>query len=169
MIIYREYHKKYLHAITSRILVNLPILGNKNPDVDLGGKGSKGKKVHTFVFCIQFDLHSYFRAFCAILADFEIFYNFDHIFELSQFQKVAMNPWGRKFELKIQTFGQSNTANKQQRGQDLLCTRLGPQKLLNRPMTNFYGEKNDIIADKVTLSGHNSQIQIQLPRNFKLT
>ena len=39
VIIYREYHKNDLHAITSRLRGHL--LGNKNSDVHLDGKGKK--------------------------------------------------------------------------------------------------------------------------------
>ena len=44
-----------------------------------------------------------FHATCALLKDFEIFDNFDHIFTiilgLVRPVKVAMNPLGQKFEL----------------------------------------------------------------------
>ena len=53
---------------------------NKNLDVDLEEKGVKRKKVYEFHFCLEIDLHFYFHAICALLEDFEIFDNFDHIF-----------------------------------------------------------------------------------------
>ena len=40
-------HKSDLHAIMSRLRGHLPIFGNKNLDVHLGGKGGqKEKKIH---------------------------------------------------------------------------------------------------------------------------
>ena len=40
-LVYRGYHKIDLHAITSRLRGHLPILGNKNQNVNKGGKGVK--------------------------------------------------------------------------------------------------------------------------------
>ena len=41
VVIYRKYYKNDLRAITSRLRAHLPILGNKNSDVHLGGNGGK--------------------------------------------------------------------------------------------------------------------------------
>ena len=38
---YREYHKNDLHAITSRLRGHLPLLGNKDLDINIGGKGGQ--------------------------------------------------------------------------------------------------------------------------------
>ena len=66
--------------MTNRLRGHLPIFGNKNLDVHLGGKGGqKGEKVHEFHFRRGID--SYFHTTCAVLEDFEIFNNFDHIFD----------------------------------------------------------------------------------------
>ena len=40
-IIYRGYHQNDLYTLRSRLRGRLPILGNKNPDVNLVGKGVK--------------------------------------------------------------------------------------------------------------------------------
>ena len=40
-----------------------------------------GKEVREFDFRLGIDLHSYFHATSALLEDFEIFNNFDHIFK----------------------------------------------------------------------------------------
>ena len=46
VIIYREYNKSSLNAITSRLMGHLSILGNKNADGHLGGKGVKAHELH---------------------------------------------------------------------------------------------------------------------------
>ena len=74
VIIYREYHKNDLHAITSRLRGHLPILG-KDPNLNIGGRGQNNE----FYFRLEIDLHSYFHAICTTLEDFEIIDNFDHI------------------------------------------------------------------------------------------
>ena len=94
---------------------HLPIFGNKNLDLHLGGKGGqKEKKVHEFHFRLEIYLYYYFHATWALLEDFEIFAHFDHIFTLlfRTFRplKVGMTPLGQKFELQIQVFAPYNTA-----------------------------------------------------------
>ena len=55
----------------------MPLFGNKNLDVHLGGKGDqKGKNVYEFHFRLDIDLHYYFYATGPLLEDFEIFDNF---------------------------------------------------------------------------------------------
>ena len=55
VIIYREYHQNDLNAITSRLRGHLPIFGNRNLDVHLGGKGSQmGKMFMNFIFASKF-------------------------------------------------------------------------------------------------------------------
>ena len=47
-------HKNDLHAITSRLMGLLPILGNKNPQVNIGGKSvKKGKKFMNLIFALE--------------------------------------------------------------------------------------------------------------------
>ena len=91
MIIYREHRKNDPHAITSQLRGHLHILGNKNPDVNRGERGSNwGKKFHELHFRFEIDLHSYFHATCALL------------FKAFQPLKVGMTRLGQKFELLIQ-------------------------------------------------------------------
>ena len=81
--IYHKYHRHVyrqdLHAITSRMRSQLPILGNVVPDAHLE---SKGEKVQDFHYRLKIDQHFYFHAICALPADFEFFDNCDHIFAL---------------------------------------------------------------------------------------
>ena len=53
-----------------------------------------GKKVHKFDFRPGIDLHSYFHATCALLEDFEIFDNFDHVFKALSTPKSGYDPVG---------------------------------------------------------------------------
>ena len=78
----------------------MPILGTKNPNVNIGGKGVKmGIKVHEFHFRLGIDLNSHFHATCALLEDFEIFENFDHIFKAFSTPKSGYDPVGPKIGL----------------------------------------------------------------------
>ena len=71
--------------------------GNKNSDVNIGGKGVKMRgTAHEFYFHLVIDLHSYFHATCALLEDFEIFDNFDHIFKAFSTPKSGYDPVGPK-------------------------------------------------------------------------
>ena len=67
-------------------------------------RGSKMKKVHELHFRIELDLHSCFQATLAVLKDFKIFVNFDHIFTitLSLFRpvKVARRRWAKNLDCK---------------------------------------------------------------------
>ena len=75
------------------------------------GRGvQNGGKIHEFNFCFEIDLHSYFHATCALLEDFEIFDNFDHILSLFRPLKVIMTRLGPKIELSIWYFDQVYTA-----------------------------------------------------------
>ena len=60
VIIYREYHTNDLHAFTSRLRGHLPILGNKNPNVNIGRNGVKMGKNHDYR--LRINLNSYFYA-----------------------------------------------------------------------------------------------------------
>ena len=60
VIIYCEYHKKDLRAITSGLWGHLPIFGIKNLDVHLGEME-------------KLDLHSYFAATCSRFWNFRLF------------------------------------------------------------------------------------------------
>ena len=61
--------------------------------------GQNGEKVHEFHFRLGIYLHSYFRAICALLEDFEIVDYFDRILMISRPLKVDMTRLGQKFEL----------------------------------------------------------------------
>ena len=53
---------------------------DKNFDVHLGEKGTqKAKKVYEYHFHLESDSYYDFQVAWALLEDFEIFYNFDHI------------------------------------------------------------------------------------------
>ena len=54
------------------------------------------KKVHEFHFRFGIDLHSQFHATCALLEDFEIFDNFDHIFKAFATLKSVYDSVGPK-------------------------------------------------------------------------
>ena len=54
-MIHREYQKYDLLAITSGLRGHLPILCNKNPNVNIGGKGC-GKKFMNFIFASELTL-----------------------------------------------------------------------------------------------------------------
>ena len=68
----------------------------------------KRKQVHKFHFSIEINPHYFFHATWALLDDFEIFDDFDHIFNLlfRTFRpfKVSMTPLGQAFEFQIQVF-----------------------------------------------------------------
>ena len=51
-----------------------------NTHVHIGGKGSYGIKVHDCHSRIELDPNYYVHASSALIADFEILDNFDHIF-----------------------------------------------------------------------------------------
>ena len=65
-------------------------------------RASKWKKTYEFYLGLEVNLHYYFHATWALLEDFEIFDNFDHIFTLllTLFRplKVDMTPLGQNFE-----------------------------------------------------------------------
>ena len=72
---------------------------NISRKVNKGNGGPNGEKVPEFHFRLRIDLHSYFHATFALLEDFEIFDNFDHILSLFRPLKVYMTRVGQKFEL----------------------------------------------------------------------
>ena len=79
--IHRDYHKNDLHAIASRLRGHLPIFGNKNLDLHLGGKGGqKEKKVHEFHFRLEIYLHEILKFMACIIEDlivnFQEYFNF---------------------------------------------------------------------------------------------
>ena len=51
-----------------------------------------GKTIHEFHFRLVIDLHSYFHITCALLEDFEIFDNVDHIFKAFSTPKSGYDP-----------------------------------------------------------------------------
>ena len=81
----------------------MPIFGNKNIDVHLGGtRDQKEKKDYGFHFRLQLNLHFYFHATGSLLEYFEIFDNFDIftlLLSLVRPLKVGTTPLGQKFEL----------------------------------------------------------------------
>ena len=89
-------------TITSRLRGHLPIFGNKKIKEKFKEKrGSKGKKkIHEFYFQLELNQKSYFHAILALLEDFQIFDNFDHIFYLtfSSFStpQIGYDPVGSK-------------------------------------------------------------------------
>ena len=56
-----------------------------------------GNKVHEFHFRLGIDLYSYFYATYALLEDFEIFDNFDHVLRHCVHLKEVMTRLGQKF------------------------------------------------------------------------
>ena len=67
------------------------MLGKKNPDVYLGEN-----KVLEFKFCLETVSHSYFQATFALLEDFEIFDNFEHISTSLSTPEIGYDPIGPK-------------------------------------------------------------------------
>ena len=100
---------------TSRLRGHLPILGNKNRDVHLGGKGDQKGRKSRISFLPRYWPTLLFDASLALHKEFEIFDNFDHIFTilLSLFRPliVGMTPLRRKLELSMKAFDQTNRAN----------------------------------------------------------
>ena len=82
-MIYREYHKNDLHAITSRLGGNLPVFGNKN-----SFRGKRGPKP----FRLKLDLNSCFYASCSLHADFRNFKIFVFRHSLSHRRKGTIYP-----------------------------------------------------------------------------